>query len=486
MRRLIAFAMLIALAMGLVAPAVTGAQFASPTPSAATSAFGIPLGAAAPWIGPDGTPAGTITVTNITDPFQGYDASSAPQRGYHYALAEVTVTNTSTAPLQFEPSYVSAIDNEGFVASQPYISYSDPAIVALETQDALAPGASATGVIPYSLFGNATIQRMAYAPSYDRFIGVLDLRTAPVAIGTPVSVLGADGNPVAQVTVNSVADPFTGYDSSSAPLRGSSYAALDVTVTNTSSAVLSVSPSDFWLIDRDGFVISSTYVSRTDTTVPDYTYVDLNPGESQHGILVYPVFAGVPVAQVNYGDGYTTLTVVADVSAGSPTTGAPATNAATAPAPTAAATTAAVTSSPDCAGLVEWGNDLVARISRASEVAAPLQAMDPATVDPATVTSIASQLRTMGDEQAASNPPPAAAALNTLMTEQFYYALADAVDAIATGLQQQNATAAMVGQKAAQDVLKIFESGGAFDQATQAIATACPNEAGSFSQQSGS
>ncbi len=91
--------------MGLMAPAVTQAQSGTPSPDA-TAPFGVPLGTAVTYVGSDGAPIGTITITSITDPFQGFDSSSAPQRGYHYALAEVTVTNTSSAPIAFDPSYI--------------------------------------------------------------------------------------------------------------------------------------------------------------------------------------------------------------------------------------------------------------------------------------------------------------------------------------------------------------------------------------------
>ena len=189
------------------------------------------------------------------------------------------------------------VDSDGFVAQQPYVTFTDASLTALEYADALAPGDSVTGVIPFSLFGDTTIEGILYSPSYDRLVTVLDLRTAPVAAGTPVTILNTSGAEAAQVTVNSVTAPFEGYDASSAPPRGSTYVAVDVTVTNTGSSVLSVSPSDFWVIDADGFVLSSTYVTRTDTTVPDYDYIDLNPGDSQHGMLVYQIYEGVPVAQ---------------------------------------------------------------------------------------------------------------------------------------------------------------------------------------------
>jgi hypothetical protein len=451
------------------------------------------MGTAVPYIGSDGAEIGTITVNSVTDQFTGFDQSSAPQRGYHYAIAEITVSNTSNRPFEVNPGSFLGVDSDGFVAQQPYVTFTDPAVTALEYMDALAPGDSVTGAIPFSLFGDTTIEGILYSPEYDRIVTVLDLRTTPVAVGTTVSILNTSGAESAQVTVNSVAAPFEGYDASSAPPRGSTYVAVEVTVTNTGTSVLSVSPSDFWAIDAEGFVLSSSYVSRTDTTVPDYDYVDLNPGDSQHGMLIYEIYEGVPLSMVAYGDGYTSINVVADVDGSSSTT---ATTPSTGAVPAAATATVAVAptlaagtttaSTPECDGLVDWGLGLVDRIGRAAELTAPLQTADASTLDAASVRDVATQLRAIGDEQAASNPPPAAVELNTLMTEKFYYALADAVDQIATAIEQQNAAAAMAGQMAAQEVTKLFDDGGAYDLATQALTTACPAEVSQLDAQSGS
>jgi hypothetical protein len=282
-----------------------------------------------------------------------------------------------------------------------------------------------------------------------------------------------------------VTDPFTGYESFSAPQRGSRYILLDVTVSNVGAGVLSTSPSDFWVVDADGFVLSSTFATRTDETLPDFDYLDLNPGESQHGALVYEIFEGVPPAQVSWGDGYTSLNVVADLSAGTgtaqPVSQPPAATAAAgaptlAALPTEAATTAAVASSADCEGLADWGLDLLDRITRASELTAQFQTGDISTVTAAQITEVATQLRALGDEQAASNPPAAAAELNTIMVEQFYYPLADAVDDIAAAVAEGNMATAMTAMQAAQGLTSVFEDGGPYDTAADALSTACPAE----------
>lgn len=483
MRRIFVLMALVAMMAGVVAPSATHAQTSTPGSGEAAGSFGIPLGSTVTLIGADGVPAGTMSITAITDPFQGYDASSAPMRGYHYALVEVTVTNTGSGPMVVDPNSIEALDSDGFIAEQPYVNFADSTVTPLEYTDALAPGESVSGAVVYELFGDMAIQQMVYVPQYGRLISVLDLRTAPVALGTPVSIIGSDGSEVAQVTVDGVTAPFTGFDPSSAPPRGTGYVALEVTVTNTSAGVLSVSPADFWLIDRDGFALSSTYVSRTDTTVPDYDFIDLNPGESQHGMIFYSVFEGVPAAQVVYGDGYTTLTVVADLAAGgsqaesgsagqpgvevTPTVAAP---------PTAEAIATTAASSADCAGLIEWANDLADRVGSAAALVVPFQTADVSTLDAATVRDVGAQMRAMGDEQAASNPPAAAEELNTLMTEQFYYALADAIDQIANGIEQQNAASALAGQMAAQKVVGLFADGGPYDVALDALELACPVE----------
>lgn len=482
MRKVFALAMLLALTVGIIAPGMAQAQSATPTTETPGS-FGTPIGTAVPLIGPDGAPVGTITVSNITDPFTGFDAGSAPQRGYHYVLAEVTISNTSAAPMEVYTNYLVGIDNEGFVAQEPYISFSDATLTPLESTDALAAGSSVTGVIPYQLFGDTTLERIIYSPNYDRQITALDLRTAPVVAGTPVSIMDTTGAETAQVTVNGVTDPFTGYDSFSAPPRGSRYIMLDVTVTNTGTGVLSVSPSDLSVVDSDGFVLSSSYTSRTDQTLPDFDYLDLNPGESQQGAIVYEVYEGVPAAQVNWGDGYTSLNVVADLSAGTGTAqpvSQPPAATDVAGAPTAAAitapTTSPVASTPECEGLVLWGMDLLDRVTRASQLTSTFQTTDLATVTADQVTEIATQLRTMGDEQAASNPPSAAATLNTVMVDQFYYALADAVDNIATAVGEGNMAGAMTAMQAVQSITDVFAAGGEYDAAATALTTACPAE----------
>jgi hypothetical protein len=135
-----------------------------------------------------------------------------------------------------------------------------------------------------------------------------------------------------------------------------------------------------------------------------------------------------------------------------------------------------VTGSADCAGLVDWGLDLVDRITRAGELTSSLQGADISTMTAAQITDLASQLRALGDEQAASNPPAAAAELNGIMVDQFYYPLADAIDEIAAAVSTGNMAGAMTAVQSVQTVNAVFADGGPYDTAADALTTACPAE----------
>ena len=165
MRRIFALAALVAMTLSLLAPSLTSAQTGTPA-AESTGSFGVPVGTAVPYIGSDGAEVGTITVNSVTDQFTGFDQSSAPQRGYHYAIAEVTISNTSNRPFEVNPGSFMGVDSDGFVAQQPYVTFTDASLTALEYADALVSDASVKvsfrspcSVIPPSR-GFSTARRM--------------------------------------------------------------------------------------------------------------------------------------------------------------------------------------------------------------------------------------------------------------------------------------------------------------------------------------
>lgn len=462
MRRVLVLAMLVSMTLGIFSPGSLHAQ--------STAWTGIPVGTAVSIFAVDRSPMATVTVSSVTDPFVGYDASTAPQPGEHYAAIEVTIANVSNAPIQVKPSYFFAFSDIGvsFPSAASIVS-TDPAVTPLQDIEALAPGTSASGAVVFTLAGDTAIGQVAYLWDQRMFSTVLDLRTTPVAVGTPVDIWNATGDSGNfQVTINSVTAPFTDYVSSAAPPAGSSYLALDVTFTNTGPGDnLTVYPPAVQVIDQQGSIRSRVRAERRDTTVADLSTGHLKSGESVRGVILYEMLDGVPAAQVQFSPGNAPayLNILADLSSG---------NGATA----STGTTGSGTASVSCAGVAEWSSALLER-GRTLDAAVKLPSGDDwSGITVNQVTSAAALFRTAGDEQAASNPPAVAADLNNIMVQQLYYPLASALDGFAAAIQGSDDVAAETAWHDVEGIISAFGAdNGPYRTAVATLSTACPAEA---------
>jgi hypothetical protein len=451
---------------GALVPTAAKAQETAPGP---------PVGTTSPMYGEDGSEVGSITVTNIIEPFENYDPGYDPQRGYHYAVVEVTITNSGSRPMTVDPNALRLIDSDGFVASSAFISVSAPdAPVILEYLDGLGPGEEASGSVAYQVFNDSTISRIIYAPGFTSRVNVVDLREQFTAAGTPVSIIGSSGAEIAQVTVNGIADPFEAYDDFSAPPRGSRYVLVDVTITNTGTQLLSTAPSDFTAFDDQGFYLDQASVTSTDASLVPFNFIDLAPGEQQQGVVYFQLFGGLPLTQIVYGNGFDRDIVVADLGPGAPP--AP-------PVTTTGATPASpVASSPDCEGLVEWGTAVDVRLGQVVGITSEFEDIEPANLDPVAIQAAADQVAALAQEQRDSNPPPAAEGFNTFLADEFLQPLSDAASSIAQALENGDQVGALLAAAEAQALSTMFDTGGQADIYFDELEAACPNEINELSQ----
>lgn len=462
MRRLLVLSLLLTFIAGALIPAATTAQETG-------TALGPAIGETSSIYSEDGNEIGSVTVNDVIEPFESYDPGYDPQRGYHYVVLDVTITNSGSRPMAADPSAFQVIDSDGFIADTGFFSSSAPgAPVFLEYQDALGPGEEAAGAVAYEVFNESTISRIIYNADFTSRVNVVDLRAGYTAAGTPVSVIGVSGSEIAQVTVNGIADPFEAYDEFSAPARGSRYVLVDVTISNTGSQLLSTGPDDFTAIDDQGFFIEQPFITSTDASLVNFDYIDLAPGEEQQGAVYFQLFGDLPLTQITYGDGFARDVVVADLGPGAPP----------APAVTIQATTPAspVASSPDCEGLVVWANDLIDRLGEAVVLTDSFEGVAPEDLDAVAIRAAADQLAVLAQEQRDSSPPPVAVELNTFMAEEFFQATSEATTGIADGLDAGNPLLIELAIAEAGAVSALFDTGGAADQFFNDIDTACPNE----------
>ncbi len=127
-------------------------------------------------LGPDGVEIAQATVSDVTDPFNDYDAGSAPDRGTHFVTLTLSVTNTSPRPLAVDPSRVFLLDADGFLSRPTSINRgSQPAVPDFTYQDSLAPGAQASGLIGFQVLSGVDLVSVVYRPSNDRLITLAPL-----------------------------------------------------------------------------------------------------------------------------------------------------------------------------------------------------------------------------------------------------------------------------------------------------------------------
>jgi hypothetical protein len=128
-----------------------------------------PAGGAVEVVDESGDPSLSITFENVDDDFQDYEDFSAPERGYHYVYAEVTVENIGDRAAEVASYDFVVRDSEGFLYGQTYFSVLEDSPTAELTEfnpeDAIEAGDSASGYIVFQVPDVTDLVDAFYAPS---------------------------------------------------------------------------------------------------------------------------------------------------------------------------------------------------------------------------------------------------------------------------------------------------------------------------------
>ncbi|MGD9712325.1 MAG: DUF4352 domain-containing protein [Thermomicrobiales bacterium] len=247
-----------------------------------------------PILGVDGSVLGSIQVTAIEDPFLNYDPTSPPAYGMRFVAVTFDIDATGDRPWSFNPGHLVAVDNNGFLISGASPRLSADAVVALLANQDVAPAATLTGTMVFPVAKDASLDRIAYAPASDRHVVIARLGDVPPAPGEPVTVVASDGSVIAEITVSDVQNPFTAFDQSSPPQRGSNYVLVTVSVTNPGPRPMRLDPNAFLVVDVEGFVYRPVGIRREETPPADLAYTDpFAAGGSVTGGLGYQVLSGI-------------------------------------------------------------------------------------------------------------------------------------------------------------------------------------------------
>jgi Domain of unknown function (DUF4352) len=121
----------------------------------------------------DGSDWSEVAVTDVTDPFKGFDQSYAPDRGQHYVAINVDIKNVGPRPMRIEPSDFYLVDTLGVVFASVTFNLAESSTEKfLDFQNGLKTGASTSGIIGFLVYNDANVAVVIYSPRDDRLITV--------------------------------------------------------------------------------------------------------------------------------------------------------------------------------------------------------------------------------------------------------------------------------------------------------------------------
>jgi hypothetical protein len=362
-------------------------------------------GVAVPVTDEEGADVGSITVTEVIDPFTDFDPAYAPEEGGRYVAVNVAFDADAGNRFEISPYTIVLQDDAGFLWNQGSMPLPDDALVPELSSQTLGPGSRVTGVVGFVVPEGREPARVWYQPESSRAIPLLNLSgEEPPALGETVSIVDSEGGS-GSVTVSEVVDPFTDIDPSQTLPEGARFVMLSLVYENTSDGRFFVEPYGLLLRDEDGNLWNSTSVTRLEETelIPDITSAQLAPGDRLSGAVVFVVPEGIGLAGIYTSPVSGQLVQLADLESGSADEAGATTDATV---DESEGTPAASTATGACADLEQWLTGARERIQRAGEMSledATLEDLD-------NLAEHADEYAALAEAQLADQAPPEAEA----------------------------------------------------------------------------
>src|SRR5262245_8192232 len=158
---IVALALLIAVAGGASLAAAQDAQTGVGTPVT--------------YVDPDGVTRGTVTISEVADPFEDFEPTRPPEAGTKYVLLTVVFEAAADQTFEVQPWQVVTQDTNGFLYAYGFVPRPADAVIPDLQGQTMAPGNRISGVIGYVVPDTAQIDQVYYAPASDRAITLVDL-----------------------------------------------------------------------------------------------------------------------------------------------------------------------------------------------------------------------------------------------------------------------------------------------------------------------
>jgi hypothetical protein len=373
------------------------------------------VGDTASVVNEEGTPVGSITVTEVTDPFTDFSPDYPAEPGSRYVVASVAFDADAGGRFDIAPWTIVLQDDAGFLWNQASLILPDDALVPELSSQTLAPGSRVTGLVGFVVPEDRAPARIFYQPESSRLVPLVDLLGEPgPVVGDVIPIPDSEGG-IGSVMVSEVVDPFEDVDPTQTPPEDTRFALVTLVYENTSDGRFSIEPYGLLLQDANGDLWTATSVSRPEETriIPDLTSAQLAPGDRLSGAVVFAVPVGVPLTGI-YGSPVSgQFLQLADLGAAAgQATEQPVTEedeAAAEETPASAATDG------DCAELEQWLAATRERIEQAAEMSVE----DATLEDPDAMAEHVADYAALADAQLAEAVPAEAVAANKALAATF-------------------------------------------------------------------
>ncbi len=389
----------------------------------------------------EGVPVGSIAVTEVMDPFTGFNPDYPAEPGTRFVVAQVVFDADAGQRFDIAPYALLLQDDAGFLWDPTSMILPDDALIPELSSQTLAPGSRITGLVGFALPEDAVPARFYYQPVTSRIVPLADLiAITPAEIGQPVSITDSEGG-LGLVTVVDGIDPFLDLAPGAVIPDGQRLVLVTLAYENPGDGRFFSEPYGLLLQDANGDLWSPIYVDRRDETeiVPDLSRLQLAPGDRITGAVVFGAPVDVPLAGLYVAPTSNQLIQLAALGAGMET--GPILPVVS-PDAAATATGDAVASDP-CTALADWSGLAQERIDRARE----LSATDLATLDPDGLAALALEYSDLADAQSIEAIPPDAEAANKALVatlRAYSSAITGSTEAIAA---DTDATLARAGER---------------------------------------
>jgi hypothetical protein len=383
-------------------------------------------GAAVPVTDEEGADVGSITVTEVIDPFTDFDPAYPPEEGSRYVAVNVAFDADAGNRFEISPYTIVLQDDAGFGWNQSSMPLPDDALIPELSSQTLGPGSRVTGVVGFVVPEGSEPARVLYQPESSRLIPLLNLTgEEPPALGESVSIVDSEGGS-GSVTVSEVVDPFEDVDPGQTPPEGGRFVMVTLVYENTSDDRFFVEPYGLLLRDENGNLWSATSVTRLEETelVPDITSAQLAPGDRLSGAVVFVVPEGTGLAGIYTSPVSGQLLQLAELESDSDDETGATTDA---PDDESEGTPAASMATGACADLEQWLAGARERIQRAGEMSledATLEDLD-------SLAEHVDEYAELAEAQLAEQAPPEAEAAAKALAATLQ-AYSDSIDQILT------------------------------------------------------